>query len=102
MNQIYETETKGKYQMLIGKTAHMWREGKTPEEISEAINQSVDKVKECIEYCKVADDKKYHNKSKNCTGCKFNKDKDTCSNPNDCDLDENKFYTGYIYGKVDE
>ena len=44
MNQIYDTSTKGKYQMLIGKTGKMYKTGKTPDEISLDIKQPVEKV----------------------------------------------------------
>lgn len=52
--QIYENQSKGRYQMLIGKTWRMYKDGKTPDEIANNIKQPVEKVLECIEYCRKA------------------------------------------------
>ena len=98
MNQIYDTSTKGKYQMLIGKTGKMYKTGKTPDEISLDIKQPVEKVLECIEYCKKADETRalmISGKSKICGGCIYNRDKDTCTCKHVCIRDYNGYYTGY-------
>lgn len=62
MKEIYETDTLGKYIVLVGKISSMWRIGKTPDEIAEAIKQPVDKVLECIEICKKAEQKRSETK----------------------------------------
>ena len=96
--QIYETKTKGKYQMLIGKTSRMYKSGKTPDEISKDIKQPIEKVIECIEYCKKAEEKRklmLSGKSKICGGCIYNQDSDTCTYKQDCVRDHNGYYTGY-------
>lgn len=62
MKQIYETESHRKDQLLLGETSKMYHDGKTPEEISLAIKQPIDRVLEGIELCKKAD--RIRNKNK--------------------------------------
>ena len=89
-------KTKGKDQMLIGKTYNLWRDGKTAEEISVDINQPIDNVNACIEICKDSEEKRKLVKSKYCGGCVHDVNKDTCDCKRECVRDENGYYTEYF------
>lgn len=51
----YPKLTKTQMQMKLGRTSHMYHEGKTPEEIAETIKRPLPEVLEWIEVVKKAD-----------------------------------------------
>ena len=49
--QIYENESKQRYEMLVGMTWKMYKAGNTPDEIALKVKYPVEKVLECIRFC---------------------------------------------------
>lgn len=96
MNKIYATGTKGKEQMLVGLTYKMLRDGKTPEEISIKIKQTIERVNKCILICEKTEEKRLLIKSKTCDRCIHDKDKDTCACKRECVRDAYGNYTEYF------
>lgn len=40
--------------MMVGRTYHMWRDGKTNAEIAECLGRPIEEVNEWVEICKIA------------------------------------------------
>ena len=51
----YRKLDETQYAMYVGRTARLYHEGKTAEDIAKAIKRPLHEVKEFIEYVKIAD-----------------------------------------------